>query len=341
MASDKEMVPMTGRLRLSVAEARELAEGALAGIGYAHDEARIIADHVIDAALCGYEYSGLAKILNMPESEHFRLPRRPMQVLRETEISLAFDGGNNVGMLALFRAAQASIDKAAAHGIALVSVTDAWMSGRSAYYVEMIAKAGLVAIHTASSSRLVAPPGGTRPILGTNPIAIAIPSSHGPIVLDMGTSAYMMTELMLRERLGESLPEGVALGPEGEPTTDPARARLGALLPFGGYKGFGLALMVQALGVLAGTGSDAESDYGYLFIAFRPDLLGPVERFQHRLAHLIEKVKATPRQNNVAEIRIPSERAFRSRERLLREGLEIDRPVFEALMALRAGSGAT
>jgi LDH2 family malate/lactate/ureidoglycolate dehydrogenase len=341
MASDKEMVPMTGRLRLSVAEARELAEGALAGIGYAHDEARIIADHVIDAALCGYEYSGLAKILNMPESEHFRLPRRPMQVLRETEISLAFDGGNNVGMLALFHAAQASIDKAAAHGIALVSVTDAWMSGRSAYYVEMIAKAGLVAIHTASSSRLVAPPGGTRPILGTNPIAIAIPSSHGPIVLDMGTSAYMMTELMLRERLGESLPEGVALGPEGEPTTDPARARLGALLPFGGYKGFGLALMVQALGVLAGTGSDAESDYGYLFIAFRPDLLGPVERFQHRVAHLIKKVKATPRQNNVAEIRIPSERAFRSRERLLREGLEIDRPVFEALMALRAGSGAT
>ena len=341
MASDKEMVPMTGRLRLSVAEARELAEGALAGIGYAHDEARIIADHVIDAALCGYEYSGLAKILNMPESEHFRLPRRPMQVLRETEISLAFDGGNNVGMLALFHAAQASIDKAAAHGIALVSVTDAWMSGRSAYYVEMIAKAGLVAIHTASSSRLVAPPGGTRPILGTNPIAIAIPSSHGPIVLDMGTSAYMMTELMLRERLGESLPEGVALGPEGEPTADPARARLGALLPFGGYKGFGLALMVQALGVLAGTGSDAESDYGYLFIAFRPDLLGPVERFQHRVAHLIKKVKATPRQNNVAEIRIPSERAFRSRERLLREGLEIDRPVFEALMALRAGSGAT
>ena len=89
---------MTGRLRLSVAEARELAEGALVGIGYAHDEARIIADHVIDAALCGYEYSGLAKILNVPESEHFRLPRRPMQVLRETEISLAFDGGNNVGM---------------------------------------------------------------------------------------------------------------------------------------------------------------------------------------------------------------------------------------------------
>ena len=112
-----------GRLRLNVADARDLAEGALRGIGYHNDEARIIADHIIDAAMCGYEYSGLAKILNVFESEHFRLPRRSMKVLRETAVSLAFDGGNNVGMLALFHAAQATIKKTAAHGIALVSVT--------------------------------------------------------------------------------------------------------------------------------------------------------------------------------------------------------------------------
>src|SRR6476619_3539096 len=94
-----------GRLRLSVADARDLAEGALRGIGYRNDEARIIADHVIDAAMCGYEYSGLAKILNVFESEHFQLPRRSMKVLRETEVSLAFDGGNNVGICALSRGA--------------------------------------------------------------------------------------------------------------------------------------------------------------------------------------------------------------------------------------------
>ena len=327
-----------GRVRLSVAEARDLAEGALEAIGYHGDEARIIADHVIDAALCGYEYSGLAKILNIPESEHFQLPRRPMQVLRETEVSLALDGGNNVGMLALFHAAQATIKKATAHGIAIVSVTDAWMSGRSAYYVEMIAKGGLVAIHTVASSHLVAPPGGMRPMLGTNPIAIAVPSSRGPIVLDMGTSAFMMTEVMLRERLGEFLPEGVALGPGGEPTTDPAQARRGALLPFGGYKGFGLALMMQALGLLAGSGTDAESDYGYLFIAFRPDLLGSTDLFERRVTQLIDDVKATPRQAGVSAIRIPSERAFRSRERALHDGLEIDQLVFDALVGLRARS---
>jgi LDH2 family malate/lactate/ureidoglycolate dehydrogenase len=328
----------TGRIRLSVADARALAEAALRAIGYPDADARIIADHVIDAALCGYEYSGLAKILNIPESGHFRRPRRPMQVVRETGVSLAFDGGNNVGMLALFHAAEATIKKTAAHGIALVSVTDAFMSGRSAYYVEMIAKAGLVAIHTAASSGLVAPPGGTRPILGTNPIAIAVPSSQGPIVLDMGTSAYMMTELLLRERLGEPLPEGVALGPDGEPTRDAALARRGTLLPFGGYKGFGLALMLQALGLLAGTGPNGERDYGYLFIAFKPDLLGPADVFERDVMQLIERIKATPRQAGVDEIRIPSERAFHARERALREGLEIDRLVYDALVALRVRS---
>ena len=201
-----------GRMSLSVADARDLAEGALRGIGYHDDEARIIADHVIDAALCGYEYSGLAKILNIPESEHFKLQRRPMKVLRETDVSLAFDGGNNLGMLALFHAAQATIKKAAAHGIALVSVADAWMSGRSAYYVEMIANAGLVAIHTAASSRLVAPPGGTRPVLGTNPIAIAVPSSRGQIVLDIVDRAHQdNAKAVRRRRHPHSVRAGISL----------------------------------------------------------------------------------------------------------------------------------
>jgi LDH2 family malate/lactate/ureidoglycolate dehydrogenase len=329
----------SGKVKLSVAEARDLAEGALRGVGYDQEEARIIADHVIDAALCGYEYSGLAKILNLMESASWKQPRQPMTVMRETDVSIAYDGGNNVGMLSLYYAAEATIRKAQAHGIALVSVNDAWMSGRSAYYVEMIAKAGLIAIHTAASSRLVAPFGGAKAMLGTNPLAIAVPSSREPIVLDMGTSAYMMTEVLLRERLGEPLPEGVAIGPDGEPTRDAALARRGALLPFGGYKGFGLALMIQALGLLAGAGSDRESDYGYLFIAFRPELIGPPDVFNRQVTELIDRIKATPRQAGVDDIRIPSERAFRSREQLLREGVSFDRLVFDQLVALRGRNG--
>lgn len=135
------------------------------------------------------------------------------------------------------------------------------------------------------------------------------------------------------------LPEGVAIGPDGEPTRDPALARRGALLPFGGYKGFGLALMMQALGLLAGSGSEQESDSGYLLIAFRPDLVGTADVFNRRVTQLIERIKATPRQPGIEEIRIPSERAFRSRERALREGLNIDRLVFDSLVALRARPG--
>src|ERR1044071_9083395 len=139
------------RVHLSVEEARALGEGALRGIGYDAEEARIIADHVIDAALCGYEYSGLAKILNIPEHPRFAQPRRPITIVPETEVSALYDGGNNNGMVAMYHAANAAIAKAAAHGISVIGVSDSWMSGRSAYFVEMIARAGLVAIHTASS----------------------------------------------------------------------------------------------------------------------------------------------------------------------------------------------
>src|SRR5215468_7902594 len=115
------------RIHLSVAEARAHSERALCGIGYDADEARIIADHVIDAALCGYEYSGLAKILNIPEHRRFKHPRRPISLLRETEISALYDGGNNVGMLAMYHVARAAIDKAAARGVAIVGATNSWM----------------------------------------------------------------------------------------------------------------------------------------------------------------------------------------------------------------------
>jgi LDH2 family malate/lactate/ureidoglycolate dehydrogenase len=106
-------------------------------------------------------------------------------------------------------------------------------------------------------------------------------------------------------------------------------------LPFGGYKGFGLALIVQALGLLASAGLGPEQDDGYLFIVFKPDLLAEPKAFGQQVRELIERVKATPRQPAVGEIRIPGERAFRNRERALREGIEIDQLVYEALAALQ------
>ena len=322
------------RIRLTVAEARELAERVLGKLGYDAEEARIVADHVIDAALCGYEYSGLPKILNVAEHRRLREPRLPMRALRETAVSVRYDGGNNVGMVTMYRATQTAIAKARANDFSIVGVNNSWVSGRGAHYVEMIARAGLIGIHTVSSTRHVAPPGGTAAAIGTNPIAFGFPSAQEPVVIDLGTSAFMSTDLIFRERRGELLPEGVAIDAQGLPTRDPARARLGALLPFGGHKGYALALAMQALGVLAGSGDDVEQSYGYLIIAIKPDLLIPLDEYRRHLSETIERIKSTPRQPGLDEIRIPSERAFRERARNLHEGIVIDRKIYEALLAL-------
>src|SRR5947199_4479593 len=252
----------TERVRLSVAEARALSERAMRGIGYAPEEARILADHVIDAALCGYEYSGLPKLLNVADHPLFKAPRSAMRVIKETDVSVLFDGGNQSGMLGMYYATRAVIERANAHGFALVGVNNIWMSGRSAYYVEMVARAGLIGIHTVAAHPMVAPLGGAKAALGTNPIAFGFPMDGDPLVIDLGTSAFMGTDLQFRQRLGIPLPEGVAIDEHGRPTTDAGAARCGALLPFGGHKGYALALATHALGVLCGWDDNEEKEAG-------------------------------------------------------------------------------
>jgi LDH2 family malate/lactate/ureidoglycolate dehydrogenase len=326
---------------MTVAEARALGEAAMRGAGYDADDARILTDHVLDAALCGYEYSGLPKLLNVIDDHHFREPRRPVSVVRETASTAMLDGGNNTGMVAAYRATEATIQRATASGLAIVSLANTWMTGRSAYYCEMMARAGLVAIHTVSAPPAVAPFGGTRPALGTNPIAFGFPTAGDPLVIDMGTSAFMGTDLQFRNRLGAPLPKGVALGPDGQPTTDASVAVRGALLPFGGpeggYKGFGLALAMDAIGALTAGVRAANDVSGYLFIAFKPDLFLSREDYQREVAKRIETIKATPRQPGVDEIRIPGERGYKTRARLMREGIKIDRKIRDALGRLSEG----
>jgi LDH2 family malate/lactate/ureidoglycolate dehydrogenase len=329
------------RVRMTVAEARALGEAAMRGAGYDNDEARILTDHVLDAALCGYEYSGLPKLLNVVDAPDFRLPRRPVAVLRETGVSAMIDGGNNTGMIAAYRAAEATIERATANGLAIVCLANTWMTGRSAYYCEMIARAGMVVIHTVASPPAVAPFGGARPALGTNPIAFGFPTESDPLVIDMGTAAFMATDLQFRARLGAPIPEGVALGPDGRSTTDASAALRGALLPFGGpeggYKGFGLALAMDALGALTAAVRPMDAVSGYVFIAFKPDLFLPLDDYRREITRRIAMIKATPRQSGVEEIRIPGERGYITRARLTREGIEIDQKIYNALRRLSEG----
>src|SRR5688500_14347401 len=161
------------RVHLSVADARALGERAMRGIGYAPEEARILTDHVVDAALCGYEYSGLPKLLNVADHPRFKAPRHPMRVLKETSVSVLFDGGNQNGMLGMYHATRAVIERASAHGFALVGVNNLWMSGRSADYVEMAARAGVIGIHTVAAPPAVAPLGGARAALGMHALGVS------------------------------------------------------------------------------------------------------------------------------------------------------------------------
>jgi LDH2 family malate/lactate/ureidoglycolate dehydrogenase len=337
------MTEATGkdRIRLTAAEARALGEAAMRGAGFDADEAWILTDHVLDAALCGYEYSGLPKLLNVVDYPEFKRPRQPVVVLRDTGATALLDGGNTTGMVAAYRAAQATIQRAQASGFAIVCLGNTWMTGRSAYYCEMIARAGLVVIHTVAAPPAVAPFGGARPALGTNPIAFGFPTDGDPLIIDMGTSAFMATDLQFRARLGTPIPKGVALGPDGRPTTDAATARQGTLLPFGGadagYKGFGLALAMDALGALTVGMRGADATSGYMFFAFKPDLFVSPETYRHEISRRVETIKATPRQAGVTEIRIPGERSYATRARLVHEGIEIDRKIYAALERLADG----
>jgi LDH2 family malate/lactate/ureidoglycolate dehydrogenase len=337
------MADWTGkdRLRMTIDEARALGEAAMRGAGFDDGDAHILTDHVLDAALCGYEYSGLPKLLNVVDYPSFRQPRHPVSVVRETGATALLDGGNTTGMIAAYRASEATIQRAQAHGLAVVYLGNTWMTGRSAYYCEMIARAGLIVIHTVASPPAVAPFGGTRPALGTNPIAFGFPTDSDPLVIDMGTSAFMGTDLQFRARLGTPIPAGVALGPDGQPTTDAIAAQEGALLPFGGpeggYKGFGLAVAMDALGALTAGIRSADEVSGYMFFAFKPDLFLSPGAYRQEVSRRIGAIKNTPRQIGVKEIRIPGERSYATRARLVREGIEIDRKIHAALGRLAEG----
>ena len=224
-------------------------------------------------------------------------------------------------------------------GIAIVGVHNSYYSGRNAYFVELIVRAGLVAIHTSSAQPHVLPPGGRKPALGTNPFSVGFPSTKGPVIYDIGTASVMWGEVLLMARLGEPLPDGVGFDADGNPTCDArAVADGGGVTAFGGHKGYGLSFTIQALGLLAGAAlplGDVQ-DYGFLFIAIDPAIMLP--DFEAQLSELIARIKATPRQPGVDEIRIPSERAFREREQRRVEGIVLDRKVVDALHVLRGNA---
>lgn len=323
-------------VRLTPSQATEIGIKALGRIGYAPQEAKIIVDQLVDNSLSGYRFAGLPRILAIAGDEKARNGRKPIRTVRETPVSALLDGGNEIGYIVAYRAAEVAIEKARASGIACVGAYNSYYSGRNAYFVEKVAREGLVAIHIASAKPRVLPIGGARPALGTNPLCFGFPSSEGPVIFDMGTAALMWGDVLLHAHLGQPLPEGVGFDQEGLPTTDATETLRGGVVPFGGHKGYGLSFAVQALGLLAGASfaRGEVQDYGFLFWVVDPAIMFTEPDFEHQMSELVAKIKATPRQPGVDEIRIPSERARRERERRLVEGILVERKVIALLEAL-------
>lgn len=235
-------------------------------------------------------------------------------------------------------------DRARAFGIASLVVNDCGHLSALWPEVEMLTDLGVAAIALCPSYSTVAPAGGTKPLLGTNPFAFGWPRPGGdPYVFDIATSVAARGEIELHRRAGTPIPEGWALGPDGRPTTDPAAALAGAMLPFGGHKGSALGTMIELLGAcligdltsracLDRTGSTALSPiHGELLIAFAPEVFAR-GRDGDPFAQAGSLFGAILGQG----ARLPSQRRFAARARSLSEGIGLSAESLARLDELRS-----
>lgn len=222
------------------------------------------------------------------------------------------------------------VEAARSSGIAAMTLRRSYNCGILGHHAERLAEAGLIGLCFTHAPASIAPAGAKLPVIGTNPFALAVPDEHGGarFVLDQSASVVAKSEVILRSRRGESIPEGWALDAGGNPTTDPDAALKGSMLPSGGAKGFGVGLLVEVLAsVLSGAVASRDASpfsgpaggppaTGQCFIAIDPAAYAP--GFTTRLAALAEAIEGQD------GARLPGARRRAARERTSVEGVELD-----------------
>ena len=313
-------------MKIKIAELKKLMEKIVSSKYYPSEEAEKIVDVLLYAELTGKNTQGILKMLNRGAPQDCQ-PDYPPKVIRETPVSVLFDGGKNSGILVAQEATRKVIKIAQDKGFGIVGINNIYSStGAIGYYTRKIAQNNLIGIVMASSPRTVAHFGGLEPTYGTNPIAFAFPTLESPIIFDMATSAITYFGLVRAHTLGEKLPDNVAIDNEGNITNDPKSALDGAILPYGGtHKGSGLGMVVELLaGVLPGASYifDKPGDWGMTFIALSPSLLMDTDEFKRRSSDLIQKVKSGKTKNG-GELRIPGYDSEKELQKIVELG-EID-----------------
>ena len=324
-------------MRIAIEDAHALLNRAMAKLGYEAGDIPSIVDHLIDCELRGVSYGGLARAVSITERiGRTGLPTRPIAVTHESPISARIDGADHIGYIIGQRATDMAIEKASAMGLSAVGADDTWYTGMLSYFAEQAAAHDLVTMIASNATPWVAPHGAAEGRFGTNPICFGFPSTGHPIVWDIGTSTIMHAEVLLARRQGLPLPEGRAFGPDGQPTTDPDAALAGAFTSWGGHKGSGLGLVVQMLGVLAGSDGITPdlAGFGMVIVAIRPDIFGDTDGFKQRIADYAESVRTARPADPASPVRMPFDRSWAVREAArVSGGFEAEEAIVERLRA--------
>ena len=346
-------VPVDG---VAVDAGRLLAwtEHVVRHVGTPDDIARDVASVLVASDLRGIASHGTARLpvyISLVEGGVMDARARPDRIRSMPAIAL-WDGRNGWGPHAGRVLMDDAIDRAVEQGIAISSIRHANHYGIAGWYAMRAATRGLIGLSMTNSSPLVAPTRGRTKLLGTNPIALAAPAGRfGMLVLDMATSAVTWGRLLVAARRGTDIPAGVAIDDEGSPTTSPSAALAGgALLPLGGgeetagYKGYGLALLVDVLiGVLAGANfesrvvpfslTDGASNLGQFFMAIDP---GAVEDgFEARLESLVEELVQAPLAPDAAgPVLMPGQIEAQREAEQRRHGIVLDAAHYASLTML-------
>lgn len=316
--------------------------------GAPHPHAALQARVLVEAELKGHPSHGLQRLPRLLTRIERGLadPHARGRTHWRAGAVLDVDGERGLGPVVAMAALQQLNERVATAGIALAAIRNSNHLGMLAWYVEQIAAEGRIGIALSSSEALVHPYGGTRAMLGTNPLAIAVPTADRPLVLDLATSTVSMGKIHHYAASGQPIPEGWARDAEGRPTTDAMRAKDGAIAPFGGAKGYGIGIAIELLVAgLAGSALapevrgtlDAQSvcNKGDVLIVIQP---AAAPDLAVRLAEYLEAIRASPAADGEQAIHVPGDGAARRRARSRDEGFDIAPRLWEELHAVDLSS---
>ena len=327
--------------RIPVANLRAFVAAVFRATGSANAEAHIVADHLVDANLAGHESHGVIRISKYVDwqAKGMVIANQHALVVRETACNAVIDGQFGYGQVIGREAMDLAIAKARQCGFCAVAIRNAGHLGRIGAWAEQVAQAGLASIHLVNTSGfgiLVAPHGGTDRRLSANPIAASAPGPDGaPLVLDISTSTIAEGKIQVAKNHGEQLPPGCTIDSEGRPNQDPAvfyGPPVGALLPMGGHKGYGLSIFCEIFaGALSGgqTTNPTNATAGRLVnnmlsLVFDAEAFCGAQAFNAEIARLAAWVKASPPIMSGGEVLLPGDIERRTRARLERDGIALD-----------------